>query len=80
NDNYDQKVKEFMDKLELFAKTIKQQLIDSNFETKRKIILSLIKFIEISDNTINVVFKIKPPEVSKNRSLLEDCRMSKYGN
>jgi site-specific DNA recombinase len=65
-------VQKFMEKLEFFKKEINNRIMDADWQTKRNILVSLIKLIEIDGEHVNIIFKINPPDpVDKN--LLVNC-------
>ena len=73
-----QELQQFMEKLEYFAKEVNSQLVNADWETKRSILTSLVKLIEIDEHHVNIIFKVNPPAVSKNNILLEDCTKSRH--
>ncbi len=67
--------------VELFAEKIHSNLNDIDWDSKRSIIRTLVKRVEIDEKDVNVVFKINPPlspeSGEKNRhseSLQHRCR------
>ena len=72
-------LQKFMGKIEEFAIRIKQNLENMDWHTKRGIITTLIKRIEIGKDNVDIVFKVDPyiPNTNTN-NLLEDCRKSGY--
>ena len=66
-----------MDKLENFAREVNKKLNNAGWETKRNILLSLVKLIEVDDEYVNIIFKVNPPETSKNNNFLEHCPASR---
>lgn len=67
----------FMDKLENFANEVNTKLNSADWETKRNILLSLVKLIEIENEYVNIVFKVNPPDASRKNNLLEHCPRSR---
>jgi site-specific DNA recombinase len=84
NENAIQEIKCVITSLENFAMTVKNNLEQVDWIKRRDIIRVLVKCIEISKESINIVFKIKTPSQSSNprngnkSENLQHCRRSIY--
>ncbi len=64
-----------IDNLQTFAQQVQAGLADADWETKRQLICTLIKRIEINKEEVRVVYKfdLHPFDSGPNRGLLRDC-------
>jgi site-specific DNA recombinase len=64
-----------IDNFELFAKSVKTGLVDADFSTKRRIIQSLVKRIEMDSQTVNIVYRVNlsPFESSPKMGISPHC-------
>jgi site-specific DNA recombinase len=69
-------------KLELFAAMVHDQLAGADFSTKRDIICTLVKRIEVTDEAVRVVFRVDPgpSEPSEARRTLPHCPTRRYSS
>jgi site-specific DNA recombinase len=66
-----------IDNIETFAKSVKAGLEDADFSTKRQIIQTLVKRIEMDLKQVNIVYRVplSPFESSPERGILQHCAM-----
>lgn len=72
-------VEQVIGRIETFSKIIQERLNNVDWSTKREIMRTLIKRVEISKNDVNVVFKLTdiPDKSGENLNSLQHCPGSK---
>jgi len=59
----EEELRSIMGRLETFAATVRDGLQQADFHTRREIIRSLVKRVEVDQHHIRVVFRVSPPSV-----------------
>lgn len=77
NESNKKNLKMIVANIEDFSILVKKKLKDIDWQTKRDIVIALIKKIEIGKDKVNIIFRVDPYPTATNRNiLLEDCRKS----
>jgi site-specific DNA recombinase len=67
-----------LSRLETFASKVKEGLAEANWETRREIIRTLVKRVEVNQEHVNVIFRIGPTTPSTpsdhHTQSLQHCR------
>jgi site-specific DNA recombinase len=77
NKTKESELKKIVGRIEEFSESIKEKLEDADWQTKRAIVVALIKQVEIGRDEVNIIFRVEGyPKIKNADHSLEDCRRS----